>query len=145
NLVVNARDAMPAGGKLTIETSTLELSEEFAARHPGAPAGRAVMIAVHDTGTGMDGETLARACEPFFTTKGSLGTGLGLSSVYGIVEQSQGTLVLESQPGVGTSVRMFLPFAEGPTVDAPVVTEAPARGGHETILLVEDLPLLREV
>ena len=145
NLVVNARDAMPEGGTLTIEITTVDLPEEFVTRHPGVPAGRAVMLAVHDTGIGMDEETLARACEPFFTTKGSHGTGLGLSSVYGIVEQSQGTLVLESVPGSGTSARVFVPFVEGEAEPMPREVEAQLAGGTEKILLVEDLPLLRDI
>ena len=135
NLCVNARDAMPEGGRLTIETGNVRLGPEDAAASD-APAEDHVMIAVSDTGAGMSPEVLARACDPFFTTKGvGKGTGLGLSMVYGFVEQSKGRLQIRSEPGQGTTVTLYLPRAPaeaaGPQEPAP-------EGGSETILLVED-------
>jgi PAS domain S-box-containing protein len=139
NLCVNARDAMPEGGRLTIETGNVRLGPE-----DGAPDGAAedhVMIAVSDTGAGMPPEVLARACDPFFTTKDpGKGTGLGLSMVYGFVEQSKGRLQIRSEPGHGTTVTLYLPRAPA---EAAVPQERAAEGGTETILLVEDDPRLR--
>jgi PAS domain S-box-containing protein len=141
NLAINARDAMPTGGRLTIEQTTVELDAAFVARHPGSRPGSFVFLAVSDTGIGMDQDTLAHAFEPFFTTKPpGKGTGLGLSTVYGIVKQHDGYITIESEPGRGTTVRMYLPRAADEPVEAESTgtREGRGAGGSETILLVED-------
>ena len=139
NLAINARDAMPSGGKLTIEVSNAFLDDEYAAQHAEVAAGQYVMIAVSDTGVGMAPDVIARAFEPFFTTKGEgQGTGLGLSQVYGFVKQSGGHVKIYSELGEGTTVKIYLPRTRK-TQDGPVGSpEPPVQGGTETILVVED-------
>lgn len=141
NLAINARDAMPNGGKLTIETFNAHLDEAYAALHAEVLAGQYTAISVSDTGSGMDGETLARAFEPFFTTKAQgRGTGLGLSQVYGFVKQSKGHVKLYSEVGEGTTVKIYLPrlLSEASIEDAPEVLPVPEAATGETILVVED-------
>jgi len=147
NLVVNARDAMPHGGSVAIETSDVVLDDSHAARHPGVPAGRYAMISVSDTGCGMDKETERRAFEPFFTTKSTgHGTGLGLATVYGIVKQSNGHISIVSEVGRGTTFKILLPVGAGTAYvdDPPAAARAPSKGGAERILIVEDEDMVRE-
>ncbi|HEX5724364.1 MAG TPA: PAS domain S-box protein [Longimicrobiaceae bacterium] len=146
NLSLNARDAMPGGGTLTLRTGNATLGEEVARRFGYVIPGRYVLLSVRDTGHGMDAETAERAFEPFFTTKPSgRGTGLGLSTVYGIVKQSGGYIWIDSAPEVGTTVRIYLPPAEveEPAEAERVPTPAPPPGGAETLLLVEDEDTVR--
>jgi PAS domain S-box-containing protein len=147
NLVVNARDAMPDGGKLTIETSNVDVDDELAAAYHGLLPGRYVMLAVHDTGHGIDAQTKSRLFEPFFTTKEQgKGTGLGLATVYGIVKQSGGYVIVESEPGRGAAFRVFLNRLEAGVeeVDLVRVDEERPRGS-ETVLLVEDEEVVRNL
>jgi PAS domain S-box-containing protein len=140
NLAVNARDAMPHGGKLTIETSNISLNEAYARSHAPIPPGDYVILSISDTGLGMDSETQAHIFEPFFTTKGVRGTGLGLSTVYGIVKQSGGFIWVESQPGRGSSFRIHLPRVSeiAEAVEAPATPVARPESASETVLVVED-------
>jgi len=148
NLAVNARDAMPDGGVIIIETANVVLDQEYAELHVDVTAGEYVLLAVTDTGSGMSPDVVARALEPFFTTKpAGRGTGLGLSQVYGFVKQSGGHISIYSEPGHGTIVKLYLPRSV-----VAQVAEAPARArggmlpkGDESILVVEDNPDVRRL
>jgi PAS domain S-box-containing protein len=146
NLVLNARDAIKSGGKITIETANVILDEDFAQGHAGARPGPHVMLAVSDTGDGISPEILPHIFEPFFTTKEvGRGTGLGLSTVYGIVKQSGGNVLVYSQPGRGTTFKIYLPRMDEPVL-SPTEPPRPAIiSGAETVLLVEDEPALRDL
>ncbi|MEK6688436.1 MAG: ATP-binding protein, partial [Gemmatimonadota bacterium] len=145
NLAVNARDAMPEGGRLTIETRTAELDVSFADRRPDDWAGRYVLLIVTDTGPGMDEDSKARIFEPFYTTKGvGKGTGLGLAVVHGVIEQSGGHITVDSEPGKGTCFRIYLPEVDGaPQPSHPRSREVRGLAASETILLVEDEEAVR--
>jgi PAS domain S-box-containing protein len=147
NLAVNARDAMPKGGRLVIETSNVELGEEDCLRIAAAKPGAYVLLAVSDTGCGMDAEVQSHLFEPFFTTKAAgKGTGLGLSTVYGIVTQADGFVSVYSEPGKGSVFKVYLPRTEeAMDADRAALTPPPAARGTETVLLVEDDPLVRRV
>jgi CheY-like chemotaxis protein len=146
NLALNAADAMPRGGRLVVETACVELDTRYAQARPAVPVrpGRYVALVVSDTGHGMDAETLTHAIEPFFTTKDvGKGTGLGLSSVYGIVKQSEGYIWMYSEPGLGTTVKMYFPRTEA-APESPADPTSPSRApGSGTILVAEDDEMLR--
>jgi two-component system cell cycle sensor histidine kinase/response regulator CckA len=145
--VINARDAMPKGGKLTLETLNVEVAEALTMGHRGVPPGRYVKLVVSDTGIGMDKDTQARMFEPFFTTKAKgMGTGLGLSTVFGIVRQSKGHIWVESELGRGTVFTLLFPVADGSASAAEGPRDRLSTlGGTETILLVEDEEQIRTV
>jgi CheY-like chemotaxis protein len=144
NLAVNARDAMPDGGKLNIETMNVDLGDVTTSLYPDAVSGRYVLLTVTDTGTGMDETIRQQIFEPFFTTKElGKGTGLGLSTVYGIVRQSGGWIDLSSEVGVGTSFKMYFPRVDEFPVAVPKSISGAIEGGRETILIVEDQGAVR--
>ncbi len=139
NLALNARDAMPHGGRLEIRTQRVDLDESFAATHLEVRPGPYALLAVHDTGSGMDEAVRAHVFEPFFTTKGpGKGTGLGLATVYAVVKQAGGAIDFASTPGAGTTVRIYLPRLHTAPPPAPAPTATPTPGGAETVLVVED-------
>lgn len=144
NLAVNARDAMPQGGKIAIRTANVVIDEAYSRQHPYLTPGPYVMLTVSDTGIGMDGATRARIFEPFFSTKtDGKGTGLGLSTVFGIVKQSAGAINVYSEPGHGTKFKVYFPRCEAVPIELPTEEATPLRGGSETILLVDDAAPLR--
>jgi CheY-like chemotaxis protein len=143
NLAINARDAMPSGGKLTLETKNVVLDDSHAGMNRDIQPGNYVMIAVSDTGNGIPEAILDRVFEPFFSTKAAgKGTGLGLSMVYGFVKQSSGHIKIYSEAGQGTTIRIYLPRSSMPSEQAATALERPVEGGSETVLVVEDDPLV---
>jgi signal transduction histidine kinase len=146
NLVVNARDAMPQGGKILLETANVDLDPAFAEAHPGVRPGQHALLLVSDTGSGMSPEERAHLFEPFFTTNGSgKGTGLGLSTVLGIVQQCGGTIRVSSEVNWGTTFRIYLPRADRPLPIAAPAPPSDARTGRETVLIAEDLETVRRL
>jgi PAS domain S-box-containing protein len=145
NLAINARDAMPEGGKLTLETGSAHLDENYAGLHSDVQPGRYALIAVSDTGTGIPAAILDKVFNPFFTSKGpGKGTGLGLSMVYGFVKQSAGHINIYSEEGHGTTIKMYLPPGAGGAHDTEAASAPDIQGGHETIFVVEDDRLVRD-
>jgi len=148
NVAINARDAMPDGGKLTIETANAHLDDAYCAQNPEVQPGQFVMIAITDTGIGMPSDVAARVFDPFFTTKPTgKGTGLGMSQVHGFVKQSNGHVKVYSEPGSGTTVKIYLPRLIAEAMDIKRAALAPMRTGNrsEIILVVEDDPLMRRL
>src|SRR4029077_19985179 len=146
-MAMNARDAMPNGGNLTLETANVSFEQESVGRYPELRPGEYVMLAITDTGMGMSAEVKARVFEPFFSTKGvGQGTGLGLSTCYGIIKQSGGHISVYSEPARGTTFKIYLPLFESPgKTFVPPLNPPDLPRGTETILLVEDDPALREM
>lgn len=146
NLIINARDAMPEGGKLIVQTSNVEIDDDYLRQHPSVAPGSFVLLSVTDTGVGIDKKIQSRIFEPFFTTKEmGKGTGLGLATVYGIVRQSGGNIWVYSEPGMGTTFKVYFPRTDEPVEMSPLKTEKPVQQGSETILIVEDDPRLLEL
>ncbi|MCF7668511.1 MAG: PAS domain S-box protein [Verrucomicrobia bacterium] len=146
NLCINARDAMPEGGTITIETENVLINGEYCKSHPWAKAGRYVLISFTDTGIGMDEDTMAQAFEPFFTTKEiGEGTGLGLSSVYGIIKQHEGMIHVYSEPGKGTMFKIYIPLITRRAVEVGKSIPGAIVGGNETILVAEDEKIVRDL
>ncbi|OPY80456.1 MAG: Blue-light-activated protein [Syntrophus sp. PtaU1.Bin005] len=144
NLCVNARDAMPDGGRLSIETQNVWLDEDYCIHHDWAKPGRYVLLSITDSGCGMDGETQKKIFEPFFTTKEkSHGTGLGLATVYGVVRQHDGMIQVYSETGKGSRFNVYLPVTESTDEEILEERQVPSPGGHETILMAEDDEPLR--
>ena len=144
NLVVNASDAMTSGGKLSIETKMTELDETYTLTHPDVTPGAYAMLGISDTGKGMDEETVSKIFEPFFSTKGDKGTGLGLATVYGIIKQHKGSIWVYSEPGKGTTFKIYLPIADKlPGSNTKIRKNHTKSQGTETILLVEDNDAVR--
>jgi two-component system, cell cycle sensor histidine kinase and response regulator CckA len=146
NLAVNARDAMPDGGKLLFETANVMIDEEYAKAHLEAKPGPHVLLTVTDTGCGMDKDTLDHIFEPFYTTKGvGEGTGLGLAMVHGIVKRHEGHIICRSVPGKGTTFKIYLPALISEEKEEEALERPMPRGGSETILLVDDEELIRDI
>jgi signal transduction histidine kinase len=148
NVAINARDAMPDGGKLTIETANAFIDDAYAKQHSDIEAGQFVMVAVSDTGAGMSPEVAARAFDPFFTTKASgKGSGLGLSQVFGFIKQSRGHIKIYSEIGAGTTVKMYLPrlIGEGPPIEKAAIGAEPRGHKDLVVLVVEDDPMMRQM
>ena len=145
NLAVNAQDAMPEGGKLTLETAMVAIDAELAADRPGTQPGQYVLLTISDTGCGMDEETQEHIFEPFFSTKGEQGTGLGLATVYGIVKQHKGNIWVDSKPGRGSIFKVYLPASQETIKNKAINGAVTIRKGSETILLVEDSKQVREL
>jgi CheY-like chemotaxis protein len=148
NLAINARDAMPDGGRLTITTANVELDERFARQHVGTAPGEYVVLGVSDSGVGMEREILERVFDPFFTTKPQgEGTGLGLSTVYGIVNQTGGQILVYSEPGCGTTFKVYLPrvWERAAEREDERAERGPRTGGTETVLLAEDEDIVRDL
>ena len=147
NLTVNARDAMPQGGQLTLETGPALLDQAFVTAHPGSSTGAHVRLSIHDNGCGMSPDVLSHLFEPFFTTKEpGQGTGLGLSTVYGIVKQHRGYIDVQSEPGQGSTFAVYLPRVDAkPAAQRPAARDRLMPGGRETVLFVEDEVALRDL
>ncbi|MGB3209497.1 MAG: PAS domain S-box protein [Desulforhopalus sp.] len=145
NLVVNAADCMSGGGQVTIETALVELDEMYAAQRPGVLPGKYIMLAVSDVGSGMDKETVRQIFEPFFSTKGENGTGLGLATVYGIVKQHKGNIWVYSEVGWGTTVKVYLPVSDHQALKETSKNEVPDLKGNKTILIAEDNQQVRHL